>query len=316
VEVDLVPLSADGRAAGEARRVVRRQLQSWELDDLLDTAMLLTSEVVTNVIVHTASAPTLGLARDGAGLRVTVVDGSPVPPRRRWHSATATTGRGLQMLQELADEWGWDPVGDGKAVWFRLGGTTGPAADGSARAHQDRVAPAAATPSPLGRYGPAPDAGPAADTAGLVTVELLGVPVRVLAASREHHDSLMREFRLLALAGPAGPDVPARLVELTQTLGVRFAAAGSRPDEDFERAMEQGLETTDLVYRVPAAAAEGARQLAALMSEADEFCRSAQLITPPRGPVIVRFGQWYLRQFLDQIAGLPPTRWDGPLEPG
>jgi anti-sigma regulatory factor (Ser/Thr protein kinase) len=310
VDVDLVSLPAGGRAAGVARGVVRRQLESWGLDDLLDTAVLLTSEVVTNVIVHTASAPALGLARDGAGVRVTVVDGSPVPPRRRWHSPTATTGRGMQLLQDLADEWGWDPVGDGKAVWFLLRSDHEPAAEAHVGPAADGAVPAAAAPSPLGRYGPT------GDTGDLVTVELLRVPVRVLAASREHHDSLMREFRLLALAGgPSGHDVPTRLVELTQALGMRFAAAGSRPDEDFDRALERGLDQVDLVYRVPPAAAESARELDALMGEADEFCRSAQLITLARTPVMVRFGQWYLRQFLDQIAGRPATPWDGPLDP-
>jgi anti-sigma regulatory factor (Ser/Thr protein kinase) len=122
VDVDPVSLPADGRAAGLARRFVRTRLAEWELDDLLDTAVLLTSEVVTNVIVHTASSPSLQLTRAGGGIRVTVLDDSPVPPRLRGHSSNATTGRGLRMLQELADDWGWSPTGNGKAVWFTLRG--------------------------------------------------------------------------------------------------------------------------------------------------------------------------------------------------
>jgi anti-sigma regulatory factor (Ser/Thr protein kinase) len=324
VTSDLVALPADGRAAGLARRFVRTQLLEWDLDDLLDTAVLLTSEVVTNVIVHTASSPSLRLTRDGERIRVTVVDGSPVPPRRRWHTATATTGRGLQMLQDLADDWGWNPSGDGKAVWFTLRRNRDAAPVGGARPQSPAAAsallpapapaltpPPTPAPSPLGRYSAAPGAG------SLVPVRLLGVPVRVLAASREQHDSLMREFRLLALAGgPGRPDVPTRLVDLTQTLGVRFAAARARPDDDFERAVEQGLDTVDLVYHVPPGAAEGGRQLEALMTEADEFCRTAQLMTLARTPVMVRFARWYLGQFLEQASGRSPTRWDGPLDPG
>ena len=301
MNVDLVSLPADGRAAGLARRVVRERLQSWHLEDLLDAAVLLTSEVVANVIVHTNSAPALGLSRDGAGVRVTVVDESPVPPLRRRHSSTATTGRGLQLLQDLADDWGWDRVRSGKAVWFVLRGGHDPWADGH---HHAAPAPApipGAAPSPLGRYAPAPD------TAGLVTVELLGLPVRVLAAAREHHDDLMREFRLLALAGPpTGDGVPARLVELTRTLGVRFGGASARPDEEVDRALESGVDTVDLAYRVPPTIVAGAVQLEALMSEADEFCRSAQLITLARTPVVARFGRWYLAQFVDQIRATRP----------
>ena len=73
------------------------------------------------------------------------------------------------------------------------------------------------------------------------------------------------------------------MVELTQALGVRFAAARARPDEDFDRAVEQGLDTVDLVYQVPPGIEESGRQLEALMAEADEFCRSAKLITLARG---------------------------------
>jgi anti-sigma regulatory factor (Ser/Thr protein kinase) len=308
VTVDLVALPADGRAAGMARRLVRGQLTEWQLDGLIGTAVLLTSEVVTNAILHTASAPSLGLARNGTGVRVTVVDGSAVPPRRQWHSATATTGRGLQMLDELADEWGWNPTGAGKAVWFRLSDDPDSLPDAHAHPAPGPAVVVSPAPSPLGRYG--------TGTGTAVTVRLLGVPVRVLAASREHHDSLMREFRLLALAGrTAGQDVPDRLVHLTRTLGVRFATARSRPDDDFDRALKQGLDTVDLVYQIPPEAAEGGRQLEVLMTEADEFCRSAQLITLARTPVMVRFARWYIGQFLEQAAGRPPTRWDGPLVP-
>jgi hypothetical protein len=312
VNVEVVPLPADSRAAGMARRLVRSHLEGWELDDLLDTAVLLTSEVVSNVIVHTASAPALGLARLDAGrVRVTVVDGSPVPPRLRWHSATATTGRVVQLLEDLADDWGWDPVGDGKAVWFVVRSGRDPWAQAHEQAAPDREPAAAAAPSPLGRYSSAGTAG------DLVTVRLLGVPVRVLVAAREQHDGLLRELRLLALTDAAATrTLPPRLTELTRSLGVRFGAAGTRPDDDVERALAAGLETVDLTYRVPPAAAEGARELDALMTEADELCRAAQLITLPRTDVMVRFGHWYVGQLVDQIAGRPAKRWDGPLDPG
>jgi anti-sigma regulatory factor (Ser/Thr protein kinase) len=308
VDVGAVSLPADGRAASLARRLVRSHLESWELEDVLDTAMLLTSEVVSNVIVHTVSAPVLELARvDGDGVRVTVVDGSPVPPRLRWHSATAMTGRGVQLLEDLADDWGWTPVGDGKAVWFVVRGSN----DRWEQAHPHPAAPPepepAAAPSPLGRYS-APTT-----TAELVTVRLLGVPVRVLVAAREHHDGLMRELRLLAMTDMS--TLSTRLAELTRSLGVRFASAGARPDDDVERALARQLATVDLVYRVPPGAADSAQRLDELMGEADDLCRSAQLITLPRSAVIARFGRWYVEEFVEQTAGAPARRWDGPLDP-
>lgn len=127
LDVDgLVPLPPDGRAAGVARSVVRERLRAWHQEGLLDAVELLTSELVTNVLVHTLSAPALGVVRSGSGVRVTVVDDSPVAPVRRRHSTAATTGRGVQLLEDLADEWGWQARAGGKAVWFLVTGQRDP----------------------------------------------------------------------------------------------------------------------------------------------------------------------------------------------
>jgi len=165
-------------------------------------------------------------------------------------------------------------------------------------------------PSPLGRYddSSAPDE--------LFDIELRNVPVRVLAAGREHHDELMREFALLALGGGGdGPDIPARLVELTQTFGVRYGGAASRPDEQVDAALARGVDALDLTYRVPAHVSGAASLLNALLQEADDFCRAEQLLTVERSPVVRDFGRWYCEEFQRQVAGEPPRPWDGPLDP-
>jgi len=163
--------------------------------------------------------------------------------------------------------------------------------------------------SPLGRYDDAtPDA--------LHEVRLLGLPVRIMVASREHHDELMREFSLLALSGPSErSDVPARLVELTEILGVRYASSAARPEEEIDRAIDSGADTVDLSYTVPAHVVEAADTLAALMAEADAFCRAEQLLTLERSPLQVEFAQWYLDEFRRQVAGEPARPWTGPLDP-
>lgn len=164
--------------------------------------------------------------------------------------------------------------------------------------------------SPLGRY--------AADAAAseLVAVHLLGVPVRLMAAGREHHDSLMREFRLLAMSGGVhAGTAAAALVELTQTLGVRYAGARARPDELIDGALDRGEDTVDLHYEVPPSVAEAARLLEGLLREADRFCEQEQLITMARTPLMREFADWYLDQFSGQCAGGPPARWGGPVDP-
>jgi hypothetical protein len=163
--------------------------------------------------------------------------------------------------------------------------------------------------SPLGRYDSR------RDEHDLHEVRLLGLPVRLMLASRERHDELMREFALLALGGPGRSDVPARLVELIQILGVRYGGATARPDEVVDQAAARGDSTVDLTYVVPAHVVEAADVLDALMAEADEFCRAEQLLTLARDETMVAFAAWYLDQFRRQIAGEPPEPWRGPLDP-
>lgn len=164
--------------------------------------------------------------------------------------------------------------------------------------------------SPLGRYDDNTSQGQ------LHEVRLLGLPVRVLIASRDRHDELMREFALLALGTPSGrPEIPGRLLELIETLGVRYGHAAPRPDELVDEAAARGQDTVDLTYSVPAHLVESADRLESLMREADEFCRSEHLLTLARTDVMVEFADWYLEEFRRQVAGQPPRAWEGSLDP-
>lgn len=103
-----------------ARRHVLSRLLAWGLDDLVDPVLLLTSEVVTNAVLHSGTRLEVTVARDGVGVRVEVADGSSAPPVQRQHSTSASTGRGVQLLEAMADEWGWTATSTGKLVWFRV----------------------------------------------------------------------------------------------------------------------------------------------------------------------------------------------------
>ena len=118
----LVTLPAVPRTAAVARALVHERLRAWRLEHLGDADLLLTSELVTNVLVHTADDPSLSVVRTSAGVQVTVVDRSPASPSRRRHSSLATTGRGLHLLEALADEWGVRVLAPGKAIWFTVTG--------------------------------------------------------------------------------------------------------------------------------------------------------------------------------------------------
>lgn len=153
-------------------------------------------------------------------------------------------------------------------------------------------------------------------TDGLHEVRLCNVPLRVLAASREHYDEVMREFAMLALDEGLDTDhAPARLIELVDILGRRYAGVGARPDAEIDDALARGATSIDLIYHVPGHMGDAAEQLEALMRETDDFCRHEQMLALARPELLVRFSEWYLDQFRRQIAGEPPCPWDGPLEP-
>lgn len=113
-------LPPDASSSRTARHWVGSRLVALRLEPLADAVELLTSEIVTNALLHAGTEMVLRLEPADGGVQVQVTDGSPVPPSRRRYSSTATTGRGVAVLDDLADEWGWTPEPTGKTVWFRV----------------------------------------------------------------------------------------------------------------------------------------------------------------------------------------------------
>lgn len=111
------------RIAG-ARQQLRDMLHDWADPDQVESAVLMLSEMVTNVLVHTDGDALLVAevsGRRGARrLRLDVADGSDELPHRRRPGELASSGRGLLLMEMLADNWGVDPRGDGKCVWYEL----------------------------------------------------------------------------------------------------------------------------------------------------------------------------------------------------
>ncbi len=127
------------RIAG-TRQQLRDMLHDWADPDQVESAVLMLSEMVTNVLVHTDGDALLVAevsGRHGARrLRLDVADSSDELPHRRRPGELASSGRGLLLLELLADNWGVDPRGDGKCIWYELHEASpderhDPAADGS-----------------------------------------------------------------------------------------------------------------------------------------------------------------------------------------
>ncbi|MEU5309140.1 ATP-binding protein [Streptomyces sp. NPDC021562] len=122
----------DPAEVGRARRWARSRLAGSGIavdEPLAETLILLVSELVTNAVVHTGRPAVLRLSLPGADraaeedpatVRLEVADDSTRAPVPRCVDGDATGGRGLALVDGLADRWGWSREGAGKRIWCEL----------------------------------------------------------------------------------------------------------------------------------------------------------------------------------------------------
>jgi len=113
-------LPQDASAPRVARQLIADALSRWDLGELVEEATLITSELVTNAAVRCRQALELVVARTPEGVEICVADDAPGSPRPRAAGPLDTHGRGLQLVEALASEWGTRPGPGGKVVWARL----------------------------------------------------------------------------------------------------------------------------------------------------------------------------------------------------
>jgi DNA-binding NarL/FixJ family response regulator len=113
-------LPAEPRSAGTAREAVTRALITDVADNTLDTLVLLTSELVTNVVAHAGTACHLGVELFSDVVRVSVSDESDEPLQPRNAEPQSESGRGLALVETLSSNWGVVRRSGGKTVWFEV----------------------------------------------------------------------------------------------------------------------------------------------------------------------------------------------------
>jgi anti-sigma regulatory factor (Ser/Thr protein kinase) len=116
-------LPADESAPARARAVAAEATYSWGLPDLLYPAELVTSELVSNAVLHAATPVDVLVRRSDRGLRIGVRDRSAVAPHAVRHPPSdvrQTRGRGLFLVSATAARWGWLVGTSDKIVWALL----------------------------------------------------------------------------------------------------------------------------------------------------------------------------------------------------
>lgn len=281
--LDHLVLPPEPSSASRARRMVAEFLVEQGQDALAEVATLLVSEVVTNAVVHAVTDIEVSCRSDAMGVRVETRDRSPVLPSLRHYDDSSMTGRGLGLVEQLADAWGVDARGDGKVVWFGLAGQGG----------------TEIRPEPEGMPHPASVAAPS------FPVRFEGLPVELVATSVQYGDALLREAVLVALGehDRGGPDRQSSRIDL----GPLLAAV--------DRARTGQLASEDVVVRFPVGAGAAALERLALADEAERMAREGALLTIPAPPEVALCRRWYLSQIGLQESGSPPIRWALPAPP-
>ncbi len=288
-------------SAGQARRWVREQLRLLGRDDLVDSAVLATSEVVTNAILHARTQITVrvvgGSGSSGAE-RICVSDLSGEALRAiRERGEVWSSGRGLRILSAVTRQWGVDAEHPGKCVWFE----PVPQADTPADADPDLSGWEGFDLTGLADLSDTEK--DSSQAPGSVVVVLRDAPVQLLWRARRRYCDIKRE--MILLLSDEELEAPRRLVELAHQMDP--LPAGFIGDLDESGSAPSGEQTVNAYLDV-----ETVQQLAAaadLFDEVDAYCRAEQLLTLAASQTEATARRWVLSEIGSQVSGQAPRSW-------
>ena len=121
-QVDEVSLDLprDLASVSKARIFVADTLESRGLSDVVDDALVVVSEFVTNAVTHADSGCVVRVGIDGSAVRIAVVDSGQGTPDPKPFTGDQPHGRGLHIVGALTRAWGVTEVPGGKMVWAEM----------------------------------------------------------------------------------------------------------------------------------------------------------------------------------------------------
>lgn len=120
VTVASMSLPADLEGVRDARRFAVRTLASWGVEEVIDEASVVVTELASNSVLHANSGYELRLTLGAHAVRVEVTDHGPGTPEPQVFSEGGESGRGLLMVAALSVSWGVERGAGGKTVWAEL----------------------------------------------------------------------------------------------------------------------------------------------------------------------------------------------------
>lgn len=271
-----------------ARQAVTRALSELGRDDLIDDAAVVVTELVANSVIHARTEITVSVEALGAGIRLRVADASDKLPRWTPVQPTATSGRGLLLVQRLSGTWGVEPLGDsGKVVWAQI---DHPAAATAEDADGDLLDLWGAEPWPSHHL---PEAG----------IEVaVDIDVQAMLDSRAHTDDLVRELQLTLLhsASESRPDVVALAGQLQRANEEFHEPRRQMYNQTVSAARHHNTQTT-LHLLLHDADADAATHWLAALEEADTLTASGVLLLPPFPPKMTTFRRRYIGAIVEQL---------------
>jgi len=312
-------LPSEPTSAGVARRWVEARLARWaagsqtvaarcqgdradradRTEQLLEDgpagwAALLTSEVVTNAVLHARTDIGVGVRIDGDVVHVEVCDQDAAAPVAKPFGPQASTGRGLLLLDRLATAWGVEERPAGKVVWFDVALTP------AARRHRPPRRSTRVGSGDLQRTTP-----------GGSLVRLLRVPVALAVETAAHYDGLARELQVRAAQPePEGSPAAGRRWSWRSvaSIGSVVSTLLLPVTQASVEALAHGTAVLDVEVACTAQAAAACRELNDVLDEIEQWCRRGWLLAVAREP-ITTYRRWLLGQVAAQAAGAAPEPW-------
>lgn len=290
MQLRLAPSSESARAA---RVAVVDYFAGLDRDDLRDSVALVATELVSNAIIHARTEMSLSIQLVDDGVRLAVTDGSSTLPRWTPSSPTATSGRGLLLVEQLSRRWGVDPLpAGGKAVWAQM--------------DEQSAAAVPIEPDDLLELW-SDDPWPAPSVADAELAIEMDIDVRAMLASRSHTDDLVRELQLILLDATsrvttsAADEAVVRLAQRLDSANEEFGEARLQVLRQSLLAAKHRQDRTTLHLRLHRSDAAAAGRWLEALDEADALTSAGVLLLPRFPPELTAFRRTYIGTIIEQI---------------